>query len=248
MKLQAVLYVSHGTRDEEGKLEVAEFMNKSMPNIDVPIQEYCFLELANPSIEDGILRLKERGATKIAVIPLLLFLAGHAKRDIPKQIEEMRKKFPNLSFSIGRPFGVHDLMVDILVDRMLEKQPEIYKTARILLVGRGSSDPDTKRYFHDIETRLRKKTSVSNISTCYLAACEPDVETGLDSVLADEEADQIFIIPYLLFTGILLKRLEHKVSKLLKVNRNLFLCRQLHYHPNLVLLLKERVFEAVEKR
>lgn len=248
MKLQAVLYVSHGTRDEEGQLQVAEFMNRSMPNIDVPIQEYCFLELANPSIEDGILRCLERGATKIAVIPLLLLLTGHAKRDIPKQIDEMQKKFPSLSFSYGRPFGVHDLMIDILVDRMLEKQSEINKTARILLVGRGSSDPDTKQYFRDIERRLMQKASVSKISSCYLAACEPDVETGFASVLEDEEADQVFIIPYLLFTGILLKRLERMVSKVPQVNRNLFLCRQLHYHPNLVLLLKERVFEVVGKR
>lgn len=245
--MQAVLYVCHGTRDGEGKAQVAEFMELSMPKISVPIQEYSFLELAKPAIEDGILRCIERGATKIAVQPLLLFSAGHAKRDIPRQIAEMQKQFPNLSFSYGQPFGVHDAMVDILIDRMLEKQPEIKKSARILLVGRGSSDPDVKRYFHEIETRLMQKTSVSNISTCYLAACEPNVDEGLAAVMEDEKAEQIFIIPYLLFTGILMKRLERMVSSLSHVNHKLFLCRQLHDHSNLVSLLKERVFEAVEK-
>lgn len=246
--MQAVLYVSHGTRCQEGQAQVAEFMAYSMPEINVPIQEYGFLELAKPTIEDGILRCIERGATKIVVVPLLLFLAGHAKHDIPKHISEMQKKFPKLTFSYGKPLGVHDAMIDILIDRMLKKQSEIKKTARILIVGRGSSDPDTKRYFHEIEKRLKRKISVSKISTCYLAACEPNVETGIASVLQDEDAEQIFIVPYLLFTGILMKSLERMVSKLPNVNQKLFLCRQLHFHPNLVSLLNERVHEALEKR
>lgn len=241
--MQAVLYVSHGTRCQEGQAQVAELMKHTISKINVPIQEYCFLELAEPSIKEGILRCMKRGATKIAVIPVLLFLAGHAKHDIPKQINEMQKKFPNLIFTYGRPFGVHDSIIEILIDRMLEKQQVINKNARILLVGRGSSDPDTKRYFTEIEKSLNQKISVSKISTCYLAACEPNVETGLSSVL-EGNAQQIFIVPYLLFTGILMQRLERMVSQLQNFNRKLFLCRQLYFHPNIVSLLTERVREA----
>ena len=47
--------------------------------IDVPIQEICFLELAAPSMDEGITKCVERGATKIAVVPILLLTAAPCK-------------------------------------------------------------------------------------------------------------------------------------------------------------------------
>lgn len=247
MTMQAVLYVSHGSRCQEAQAQVAELMVRSMHKVDVPIQEYCFLELAKPTMLEGIFRCIERGATRIAVVPLLLLSAGHAKHDIPKLLKKMQVHFPNIKFTYGRPLGVHDAIIDIVIERMLEKQTSIEKEACILLVGRGSSDPDTKRYFHEIEQQLKRKTAVANITTCYLAACEPDFKTGLASVL-DSHAKQVFVIPYLLFTGVLMQRMEQVIAQLPDCNRTVFLCKHLYFHQNIVQLLLERVRETMIAR
>lgn len=243
MMMRAVIYVSHGSRLKEAQAQVAEFMESCMSAIDVPIQEYCFLELAAPSLKEGVERCIERGAMKIAIAPLLLLLTGHAKRDIPQQVKRLQTEYPNVIFTYGQPLGVQDAIMDIVVERMLEQQATIEKDARILLVGRGSSDPDTKLYFQEIEQRLKRKTGVSNITTCYLAACQPDLETGLATVI-DSHAQQIFVVPYLLFTGILMQRLERRMMQLANFNRTIFLCKHLHFHKNIVNVLAERVRET----
>ncbi len=236
--MRAVLYVCHGSRLREAQVQVAEFMSITMSEIKAPIQEYCFLELANPSMQEGVARCIERGATSIKVIPFLLLLTGHAKRDIPEQLNIMKKQYPNITFTYGAPLGIHDALIQIIIERMLEQQPTIEKDAHVLLVGRGSSDPITPVYFQKIESRLKHKTAITNISTCYLAACQPDFETGLSSVL-EQNPKQLFIVPYLLFTGVLMQRLEQRIEQL--SNRNIYLCRHLYFHKNIVHVLSERV-------
>ncbi len=244
--MQAVLYISHGSRMKEAQAQVCEFMKKCMASIEIPIQEYCFLELAPPSLEEGVKRCVERGATRIAAVPFLLLLAGHAKCDIPQQLSRLQRKFPKISFTYGRPLGVNDEMIEILLERMLQKQNAIAQDARVLLVGRGSSDPQIKYDFHEIEQRLKQKTGLANVKTCYLAACKPDFETGLASVL-EPSAKQVFVIPYLLFTGVLMHRLQERMKQLDGFNRTIFLCSHLHFHENIICVLANRVAEAVAK-
>ena len=51
-------------------------------NVAVAVQP-AFLELQEPTIEQGIERLAAQGVRRVVVVPLLLFAAGHAKRDVP---------------------------------------------------------------------------------------------------------------------------------------------------------------------
>lgn len=242
--MQAVLYVAHGSRMQEAVLQTKEFLRNSMVKIDVPIQEHSFLELARPTMEEGVIRCVERGATSIAVVPLLLLAAGHAKQDIPQEIRRMQNQFPDITFSYGRPFGVHEAIVDIAVERMRETKQKIAADARILLIGRGSSDADTPRYFREIAKLLNNKSKLSPIRTCFLAACEPSFETALETEIR-AGASQIFVIPYLLFTGFLMKTIENRIRELNLRNQSMILCSPLGPHDNLIQILSERVQEAV---
>lgn len=242
--MQAVLYVAHGSRINEGVRQAEAFLRKSMIKIDVPIQEHSFLELAEPTIEEGFVKCMEQGATSIAIVPLLLLPAGHAKHDIPREIKRMQERFPNVHICYGQPLGVHDAIVDILVERIMEKQETIANDACILLVGRGSSDPETGQYFREIATLLKQKSGISRVSTCFLAACKPDFETGLEMEVK-QGSSQIFVVPYLLFTGVLMKTMEQKIRELKTPNQSFLLCHSLGYHENLVRVLTDRVQEVL---
>ncbi|RYL94924.1 sirohydrochlorin chelatase [Sporolactobacillus sp. THM7-4] len=240
----AVLYVAHGSRIPEGVRQADLFLHDCMKNVSSPIQEICYLELVRPTIEQGIRRCAERGATVILVQPLLLLSAGHAKRDIPGEIEKARARYPEIKFVYGRPFGVDPKIVNLLIKRLNEKQSFLPEGSGILLVGRGSSDPDTKRSFTSI-CRLLNQKGIKHVDVCYMAAASPSFEEGLN-LATSRGWKQTFVIPYLLFTGVLMKTMKKRIELKNKNGGSFVLCRPLGYHPDLVQLMVKRIGESLE--
>ncbi|HEU5140695.1 MAG TPA: sirohydrochlorin chelatase [Bacillales bacterium] len=244
--MQAVLFVGHGSRVEAGRLQAADFIRKCLDEIDVPIREFCFLELAEPSIEEGIARCVEQGATRIAVLPLLLLTAGHAKKDIPAKLREIGRHYPHLTIDYGASLGVHNAIIDILFERIYEQAP-IADDASVLIVGRGSSDPGIKTDFANIVRLFKKRHSFRRVRTAYLAAAEPRFEEGLEEMRATDSS-QIFVVPYLLFTGVLMTEMGQKITELNadEGESQFVLCHSLGYHPNLKQVVLERVAETIQ--
>ena len=143
--MDAVLYVCHGSRVKKALIRQLLLL-KDVKNLDVPIQEVCFLELAYPTIEQGFEACIEQGATRIAIVPLLLLTAAHAKHDIPEEIHKVYERYPQVEVLYGEPFGVDERIVDILVERINETNVDKHEDSMVLLVGRGSSDPAVKRF------------------------------------------------------------------------------------------------------
>jgi sirohydrochlorin ferrochelatase len=238
--MQAVLYVCHGSRVKEACRQAVSFVQECMEQIDVPIQEVSFLELASPSIAEGFANCVRRGATRIAVVPVLLLTAVHAKEDIPQELARLHKQFPHITITYGRPFGVHKDIISILLERIqLER---IGNDAMVLLVGRGSSDPDVKRDLGQIAVLLQEACTLQKVETCYLAAASPSFDEGLE-IAAAYGHEQVFVVPYLLFTGLLMKGMERTIRQL--QNDAFILCPYLGYHPNLQKVLEERVQETI---
>lgn len=244
--MQAILCVGHGSRVEAGCRQALAFMKKCTEDIAVPIREFCFLELAAPTIEDGIARCIEQGATRIAVLPLLLLKAGHAKKDIPAQLEKAERQYPDIVLSYGRPFGVHDAIVDILLERIYEKT-QVADDAFVLLVGRGSSDPAIKEDFSRIRRLLQKKHSFQSVQTAYMAAAEPSFEDGMARA-CEARNSQVIVVPYLLFTGVLMNEMKRSIEKHNLHKQEFVLCASLGYHPNLKTVVQQRVEEITSIR
>ncbi|MBM7573220.1 sirohydrochlorin chelatase [Aquibacillus albus] len=244
--MQAVLYICHGSRVEKAANQAIEFVEKTMKLVDVPIQEYCFLELAKPTIDEGIQRCIEQGAKKIAVVPVLLLTAAHAKKDIPNVLKQASKHYKNVEFSYGKPIGVQEKMVDVLVERIKEKT-SISQDLHVLLVGRGSSDPDAKIDTQKIADTLKNKSRVSSVRICFLAAARPTYEEALIEAV-ETGANRIVVLPYLLFTGILMKEIEQTAQQLrLSPEQEVIVCDYLGSHRNVCEQLKARVIEAIRE-
>jgi len=243
--MRAVLYVCHGSRVQEGCQQAIEFVQKTQELVSVPIQEISFLELAHPTIEEGFTRCIEQGATEIAVIPVLLLAAGHVKKDIPEKLEALQTLHPYVKISFGKPFGVHERIVDVLLERIQEKTTIIKKNIAVLLVGRGSSDADTIQNFEEIIHFFHTKTNFSYVESCFLAAAKPRFEDLLKETLA-RDVDSIIVIPYLLFTGLLIKSIE-KTIDMVRSDKDITLCDYLGFHPYLSEVLADRVNEALQQ-
>lgn len=210
------------------------------------IQEYSFLELSEPSIEEGFRNCIEKGATIVHIIPVLLLTAAHAKKDIPEVLEKLSIEYPDVHIKYGKPIGVHPQMVEIVADKI--KRTSIYKKTKeevlVILVGRGSSDPDVKRDLCKIASLIETEVDRIVVQDCYLTAAQISFEEALQ--MADQSSYRhVLVIPYLLFTGVLMKSMEKKINKIKSIDKEYVLAPYLGYDPLIAGILKERIDEMM---
>jgi sirohydrochlorin cobaltochelatase len=255
--MQAILYIGHGSRVKAGNEELLAFVEKAKAaHPQVEIQECCFLELAEPTIQAGVEACLEKGATKIAVVPVLLLTAAHAKVDIPEAIDEMKRQYPAISFTYGRPIGIESTVIDIVKDRLKaaglhvpSERPdyEERKAISILLVGRGSSDPDNTSDLMKIARLVWEYTPVTDVDVCFMAATRPNVAEGFARMdrLPNEK---VYVVPYLLFTGVLMKGLQKEINEWSKQsNKEFILCDYLGFDDQLIEVLGRRTQEVLDE-
>lgn len=243
--MEAVLYICHGSRVKEASDQAITFIKECMKESNYPIQEYSFLELSEPSIEEGFKACVAKGATTIYAVPVLLLTAAHAKVDIPEVLDELVKEFPAIQLHYGRSIGVHEKMAEIVAHKIKQSQSYKAKDALVLLVGRGSSDPDVKRDLREIGDMVESSLNGIKVEDCYLTAASPSFE---DALLAANQSsyENIIVIPYLLFTGILMNTMKKTINSLSNKEKKYELCSYLGYHPSISSILKDRIKEAAE--
>ena len=242
---QAVLYVCHGSRVKEASDEAIAFITHCQEQIKADFHEICYLELVSPSIEEGFSSCVKQGATHIAVVPLLLLTAVHAKKDIPLEIERASERYPNVQITYGKPLGIHQKLAESVHERVIEQQIENSGSSIVVLIGRGSSDPDVMKDLHALAELVKKQSGIDDVRICFLTAATPSFEDMLVEVTSLKDK-QIYFVPYLLFTGILVKKIAAKLSMAKKQNDNIRLCRYLGYDSKVETVFVERVTEAIQ--
>src|SRR5437870_4104997 len=91
---QGLLLIGHGTRDPIGQAEFLQTVELVRARCgELPV-EYGYLELAEPPIAAGVAALVRAEVTEIIAAPVLLFAAGHAKDDIPRELANAVEQFP----------------------------------------------------------------------------------------------------------------------------------------------------------
>lgn len=247
--LKAILFIGHGSKDREGNEQVRQFIKSMRSNWDdTVLVETCFLEFERPTVNQGIGVCVERGADHIVVIPIMLLQAGHSKIHIPAAIDEAKKKYPIVKFTYGRPIGVHEETFEILKTRLTEITENMDHPdpdTAVLLLGRGGSDPDANSDLFKIARLLWEKTNFNIVETAFMGVTNPLVNEGIERCLK-LGAKKVIILPYFLFTGILIKRLEEMMVQFENQFSNIEfkLAGYFGYHPKLQAILKERVEEA----
>jgi len=249
---QAILLVGHGSRDPEGNLELLAFAERVRTRLAAkfPVIETCFLELTTPTIPTGIRTCIERGATQVTLVPIILFGAGHSKLHIPHMIDEAREQYPDVTFHYGKPIGVHTKALDILSARLAEAgcvAGEGRSNEAVLLVGRGSSDPDANGDLHKMARLLWERSPVRYVETCFIGVTDPDFAEGMRRCAA-LGAERVYVLPYFLFTGVLIKRISGMMHDFAAEypNVELKLGAYFGFHDKLIELVEERANEAAQ--
>jgi sirohydrochlorin cobaltochelatase len=246
----AVLFVGHGSRDPEGTAEFLRIVDLFRASEPGRIVECGFLEFARPVIGDGVARCVERGARTVAVLPGMLMAAGHAKNDIPSEIHEARHRYPGVEFHYGRHLHLHPNVLQLCRLRVEETQrgagaAELGDTL-LLVVGRGSSDPDANADVAKLARLLWEGMGFGWAAACYIGVTPPLLPEAL--VRCERMGfRRVIVFPFFLFTGVLEKRIRRQTEEFGREHRGTeFLCADyLNVHPLLLNAFAERAEEAV---
>ncbi|MCB1214854.1 MAG: CbiX/SirB N-terminal domain-containing protein [Deltaproteobacteria bacterium] len=122
-KTQTILLVAHGSRKKEANEEVKQLAQVLEKKIKHPIKA-VFLELAEPSIEQGIDAACQNDFKKILILPYFLSQGRHVHQDIPRLIQTKQKKFPNTTIQlldyVGKSPGMEKLLASLMTEALLK--------------------------------------------------------------------------------------------------------------------------------
>jgi sirohydrochlorin cobaltochelatase len=250
---ETLLLIGHGTRDPRGARELHAFADavaaasrmRGEPRRVLP----CFLELADPPIIAAVEQAVATGVHHIVAVPLLLQAARHMKNDIPTALNWARARYPAVHIAFGTPLGVRAEVLAALEERVAaveEGLPALpaAETA-VLLVERGSSDPDANADVFKVARLLWEGRGGGLVETCFWSITGPNLAEGLRRCAA-LGARRIIVLPYFLFQGILLQRIAAMVEEHRALLAGIEVLRAPHLgtHPALVDLVLHRAREA----
>lgn len=115
--MKALLLIAHGSRRKQSNDEVVALTDRLKLNCSEQYQiiHAGFLELAKPSIPDGIKKCVDEGATSIVVLPYFLNSGRHVVEDIPHIVNDTKPHYPNIGIKIAPHLGASNLMMQLLI-------------------------------------------------------------------------------------------------------------------------------------
>ena len=243
----ALLIVGHGSRDPRGAREFHELVALVRERSPALAVEGGFIELSRPPISECVDRLAEEGTRQVAAVPLMLRAAGHAKDDIPATLVREKMSYPRINFGYGRALGIRPELLELMDAKISAVVPEEEREeTAILLVGRGSSDPDANSDLAKISRLFYEGRRYPMVETAYVSMTPPNVSEGLER-LKRLGARRIVVFSYFLFTGVLEERIRHESEEFAGANPEIAVSYAGYFgpHKKVVDLLMERYHEAV---
>lgn len=117
---RALLVVAHGSRRNASNDEIRHLVEQlgcsEMNDFDMVMA--AFLELAEPSIPDGIEDCIQRGASEVLVFPYFLSAGRHVTEDIPAAVKIKQQQHSSITIIIADYLGISDGMPGMIFEHL----------------------------------------------------------------------------------------------------------------------------------
>lgn len=206
-----VLLVGHGSRDAKAMRAFERLAEQFKAQLPAPHPvAHGYLEFASPILTQAVQSLKKQGCETIYALPVMLFAAGHVKNDVPsalRQASQTHKVTIHMGRELGFDYRLLKLSCQRIEDALAQSKKHVAKDKTLLMVvGRGSSDPDANANIGKVARLLLENTGLGWVETAYSGVTFPLTKPALMRARQFGFA-RIILFPYFLFTGILIERI-----------------------------------------
>lgn len=212
--MKGILICGHGSRDPEGVDGFKELVRLLKLRYPDRVVDYGFLEFSHPVYAAAVERMYVAGVRDIIAIPAILFAGGHAKNDIPYEMNSLQSQYTDLKITLGKHIGITPSILQL--SKKLIEQAEITtidrKEACLLVVGRGTSDPDANSDIAKLTRLLWEGLGFGFATTAFIGVTQPLLKDFLP-VVNLLPYKRVVVLPVFLFTGILLKKIYAQVDE-----------------------------------
>jgi len=115
---RAIALLVHGSKDQSWLLPFCELAQKVAEASGARVEIAC-LQFCLPTLAETLAKLAGGGATEVLVVPAFISSRGHVLKDVPKVVDEARRRFPGLRIEVAEALGeqaeVREAMLKSLV-------------------------------------------------------------------------------------------------------------------------------------
>ena len=117
---KAVILVGHGSRDPLWRLPM-EAVAARVAALKPAVPVRCaYLELQQPDVPAAAADVVALGVRQVSLVPLFLGTGKHARADLPRLLQELRRTHPAVEFSLQPSVGEDPRVLDLLAQIALE--------------------------------------------------------------------------------------------------------------------------------
>lgn len=248
----SILLVGHGSRAQQGNIEIEAFADHWRAQHPEWQIDVCFIEFADVLLDAGF-DLAAKKSKKVIVVPLILNAAGHVKMEVPEHLAQARKRHPDIEFLYAPHLGASEAILSIM-KRSLQKvmasldMPDP-KSTGVIVLGRGSSDKIANGEVAKMARWLWEETQHELVDIAFTGITFPRLETAVQRQVK-LGMTQVCVLPYYLFTGTLIERIDKQLAHLQAQYPQLRfgLGKYFGFEPEIYASLDERVLALIEDK
>jgi sirohydrochlorin cobaltochelatase len=112
----SIILFAHGARDPEWAApfqRIAARLREARPNLPVQL---AFLELMQPALADAVAGMAADGITRITLVPLFLAQGSHLKEDLPRLLDDVRRRYPSVTIDVTQAIGDSEVLTATIAD------------------------------------------------------------------------------------------------------------------------------------
>jgi sirohydrochlorin ferrochelatase len=113
-----VLVIGHGSKDPNARMSIKYVVDEL--SCEYRNVNYCFLEIEEPNIEQGIEASKKRDPEVLVVVFYFLHEGAHVKTDINADLRPALEKHELKKVLITQHIGTDQKMIDLILERAQE--------------------------------------------------------------------------------------------------------------------------------
>jgi len=112
----ALVLFAHGARDPEWSIPFRNIQHRIAARCPALTVELAFLELMSPVLGEVLERLAATGHARITIAPLFMAQGGHLKQDLPRLLDELRRRHPAIVLDLLLPVGEAEPVLEAISD------------------------------------------------------------------------------------------------------------------------------------